>query len=63
MMSPSPTRPDFPLFPPWWFVERYNAQRGMGPYRIATDPLLMLLWHQSQAAHDARTSMVLITGC
>jgi len=54
----------FPLFPPFWFVERFNTrpERRGKPYLIGTDPLLMLLWHQSQAAHDSRTSMVLISG-
>jgi hypothetical protein len=46
---------DVPLFPPYWFVERFNEQafERRSPadrwprYRTALDPLVMLAWHQA----------------
>lgn len=39
--------PGVPLFPPWDFVQRFNAcpaRCGM-PYLTGLDPLVMLAWH------------------
>ncbi len=55
---------EIPVFPPWWFVQQWNAQphRRGKPYAGITDPLVMLAWHL--ATEDLRKPgpLLLITG-
>jgi hypothetical protein len=39
--------PEFQLFPPAWFVARYNATQAAYGLRPATalDPNVMMMWH------------------
>jgi len=61
-MDSKPDGDGFPLFPPWSFVDRWNAGRPQDqPYRTGLDPLVMLAWHHSQQALDARTPIVILT--
>ena len=47
---------DVPLFPPHWFVQRFNEaefeRRSPGDpfprYRTALDPLVLLAWYQAR---------------
>lgn len=61
--------PKPPIFPPLWFVERYNEAGFSDRYRTALDPLVVLAWHMAtESVHccpecGATTGTVLCDGC
>jgi hypothetical protein len=50
-----------PLFPPQWFVDRYNAGTPGQPYRTGTDALVMMAWHLVTEDRPA-SSLIVLTG-
>jgi hypothetical protein len=51
-----------PLFPPWWFVTRYNEMNPGHAFRTGLDPMVMLAWHMASRP-QLPPFRFLVTGC